>query len=139
MAKAKIEIIDSKLFMSARYKPEEKDNICVICRMDINECSIYSKEIEPNNLTQINCGHLFHTDCLSKWQKKQNKCPLCKKRITTTCSCGNCHDTLPQVDNEPLPPLQTEDTVPLQTENNIINITDLEINTDSDSEISDVD
>lgn len=122
MAKAKIEIIDSKLFMSARYKPEEKDNICVICRMDINECSIYSKEIKPNNLTQINCGHLFHTDCLSKWQKRQNKCPLCKKRITTACFCGNCHNATPL---PPAPLLQTESNNN-DSEENIVNIEELE-------------
>jgi hypothetical protein len=93
MASSKIEIIDSKLFMSARYKPEEKDNICVICRMDINETSIYSKKIKQDNLTQISCGHLFHTDCLNKWTQRQKKCPLCKKQIqsNSTQFCYNCN------------------------------------------------
>ena len=40
------------------------------------ECSICLEEMSFN-LTATPCAHLFHTSCLSEWQKKQNSCPNC--------------------------------------------------------------
>jgi hypothetical protein len=46
---------------------------CIICYDDILECDIVSLE----------CGHIFHTNCIINLVRKRNrKCPLCRKRIT---------------------------------------------------------
>ena len=46
--------------------------MCIICYTD--QISIFAEPLE--------CGHIFHTECIKKWVKYQKKCPYCKKKIT---------------------------------------------------------
>jgi len=43
-------------------------------------CSICLNEFEPNNnAVVLQCGHVFHKDCVSKWAKTGKRtCPLCR-------------------------------------------------------------
>jgi gas vesicle protein len=29
----------------------------------------------------LECGHTFHSNCISEWMTKQNKCPVCREKI----------------------------------------------------------
>ncbi|KAG5605585.1 hypothetical protein H5410_027077 [Solanum commersonii] len=40
----------------------------------------YNKKI----LTEINCGYLYHFDCIRDWIKLKNSCPICKRNVTVT-------------------------------------------------------
>lgn len=43
---------------------------CIICLNDINDC----------NKHKLDCGHLFHTECIVNWFRTNNsngRCPLC--------------------------------------------------------------
>ena len=57
---------------------------CSICLEEIN---IEDYKTKPNDLIFINCGHVFHTDCLQSWTTSQVKigrgvnCPLCRDHI----------------------------------------------------------
>ena len=48
-------------------KPEEK---CCIC---MNECK--------NKTCTLECGHIFHTNCIFKWFNKNNNCPICRAEV----------------------------------------------------------
>eukprot|EP00039_Didymoeca_costata_P026858 m.16840 g.16840 ORF g.16840 m.16840 type:complete len:414 (-) comp5820_c0_seq1:51-1292(-) len=51
--------------------PEDtEDKTCVICREDIGGGS----EVE---IGKLQCGHVFHKDCVIPWIQQQQKCPTC--------------------------------------------------------------
>lgn len=66
---------------------------CIICLekfedqnnelLDINidEFSNSEKLIEQdkNDISVLNCGHQFHINCIIKWLKINNKCPICRQ------------------------------------------------------------
>ena len=46
----------------------EGNEICAVCLSSINEKDKYKLE----------CGHIFHTDCIIKWFRNSNgNCPCC--------------------------------------------------------------
>ena len=45
------------------------------------ECPICLEEIKVDNIQETRCLHIFHQNCLQNWQKKSNKCPLCRKNL----------------------------------------------------------
>ncbi|KAA0149962.1 hypothetical protein FNF27_06240 [Cafeteria roenbergensis] len=52
---------------------------CAICRNSIYEPSI---EIQAAGLTDVTiswgeCNHCFHLECISRWLRSNNTCPLC--------------------------------------------------------------
>ena len=49
--------------------------------INIDEFSNSDKLIEQdkNNISVLNCGHQFHINCIIKWLKINNKCPICRQ------------------------------------------------------------
>ena len=46
------------------------------------KCSIcLSKYIGTDIIKEFPCKHIYHKNCLLKWLKKSNLCPLCKYNI----------------------------------------------------------
>lgn len=46
---------------------------------DDGKCAICLEEYKDNSLLGIlKCNHDFHTDCVKKWLKEKNSCPICK-------------------------------------------------------------
>lgn len=46
------------------------------------ECTIcYEKYKENSSVSILNCQHCFHTDCIKKWGKRSNTCPICREEI----------------------------------------------------------
>ena len=50
-----------------------KEDKCPIC---------LQKYKGPDIIKEFPCKHIFHKNCIFKWLKKSNKCPLCKYDIT---------------------------------------------------------
>jgi len=49
-------------------------------KFDNSECFICIDEFKENELLkQLNCGHVFHKECLSQWLINMNNCPICNK------------------------------------------------------------
>jgi hypothetical protein len=46
------------------------------------ECCICCEDINKNLEIPLECGHIFHKECIIKFNK--NQCPLCKKNYTYT-------------------------------------------------------
>ena len=55
-----------------------KSDTCVICRCNINE--IVDENMKELLLSVGECGHVFHSCCITKWAVLNNKCPLCNER-----------------------------------------------------------
>ena len=62
--------------MNEKYCKKEKDNI------EMPNCSICLEEISMGAKTiLLPCGHMFHSNCILTWLKKNNTCPLCRFEI----------------------------------------------------------
>ncbi|GFS55779.1 hypothetical protein TNIN_307601 [Trichonephila inaurata madagascariensis] len=48
--------------------------ICIICSERLKS------EIE---IVSVLCGHVFHSDCLSKWLESSETCPECRKPVSS--------------------------------------------------------
>lgn len=60
-----------------RYQATEDDPDAI--------CSICLSELEPAaRIGDLECGHVFHVDCLRRWIQRSNHCPLCKSTKVTT-------------------------------------------------------
>ena len=67
LSKDKIDKIPNKPFRKALFD----DNIdCIICMEGFNENEL---------VKQLDCGHIFHGDCIDHWLSQQKNCPFCKK------------------------------------------------------------
>ena len=57
------------------------ENILAGTNIVFPECIICLSPLQSNLVTPINCGHVFHEDCLKNWRNKGNndKCPVCKR------------------------------------------------------------
>lgn len=42
---------------------------------------LYNYKSIKRKFVLLNCGHKFHLNCITKWIKIKNECPLCKKNI----------------------------------------------------------
>ena len=67
--------------MEKKYcKKDEKDPkkleypTCSICLMDVTD---------GQNTILLPCGHMFHSDCVTKWLEIHNTCPLCRFELPT--------------------------------------------------------
>ncbi len=55
---------------------------CAICRNGLQEASIGQGSTGSEDCKSIGwgeCGHVYHLDCISKWTKTRDNCPLCNK------------------------------------------------------------
>ena len=46
---------------------------CSICHEDINFCD--------EEVSVLNCGHLFHQKCLKQWLNTNSTCPECRIKV----------------------------------------------------------
>ena len=61
-------------------KKEINDHIILNKNFENNECIICLDPMIINDKVHIlNCGHMYHYDCINKWfnKKKEINCPLC--------------------------------------------------------------
>lgn len=58
------------------YEYNYSDNICGICQEQYSMSDI---------VTHLSCNHTYHHKCYSKWNKRNNSCPLCRKTVTSYC------------------------------------------------------
>ena len=46
------------------------------------ECSVCQAEYQPGDkLVKLPCSHDYHKDCVIKWLKQNNSCPICRKSL----------------------------------------------------------
>ena len=54
---------------------------------EMEKCSICLEDANPNDPTKLaillqGCGHAQHYQCLSRWARESNKCPVCREMIS---------------------------------------------------------
>lgn len=67
--------------MEKKYcKKDDKDPN----KLEFPECSICLTEVnEGQDTILLPCGHMFHDECVTKWLKIHNTCPLCRFELPT--------------------------------------------------------
>lgn len=62
-------------YISPKKLKINKNDICSICLENI-----INKEVIPNNIILLQCGHRFHKDCINEWHKIKTDCPECRNK-----------------------------------------------------------
>ena len=70
LTKKQIKKIPKIIYYSYKFKND--DNKCVVCQYEFKN---------GEEVTKLNCGHLFHSDCVYTWLSKNKVCPMCHKEI----------------------------------------------------------
>ena len=70
LTKKQIKKIPKVIYNKNKFKND--DNKCVVCQYEFKN---------GENVTQLTCGHLFHTECVDTWLSKNKVCPMCHKEI----------------------------------------------------------
>ena len=66
-----------KFSLTEKYCKKEKDG-----KLELPSCCICLDEIVIGAKTVLlPCGHMFHSDCIITWLKKNNTCPMCRFEI----------------------------------------------------------
>jgi len=52
---------------------------------------IKKNENENNNITTLECGHQFHSTCISDWLKQRDNCPLCRQAVKNKNNSDDAH------------------------------------------------
>ena len=60
-------------------KRSNNNNNCVVCLTEFQIGDIISA---------LPCCHVFHTDCIQNWLKKELSCPVCKFEVTLSSIIG---------------------------------------------------
>jgi len=63
------EIKDGKLSIDPLSLEPDQCPCCSICLVDY---------IEDDRIANLDCGHVFHVECVKSWIVRKNYCPLCK-------------------------------------------------------------
>ncbi|EYU23094.1 hypothetical protein MIMGU_mgv11b020548mg, partial [Erythranthe guttata] len=50
-----------------------EQEVCVICQDDL-----FGEH--ENIIATLNCGHVYHVECIKNWLRTKNECPICKAR-----------------------------------------------------------
>jgi hypothetical protein len=74
------------LINNCKKKIVNTENFCFIqlfncCNIFDDESSIINKKNESQKICIISCYHIFHSECIIEWLKKEYSCPICRKKI----------------------------------------------------------
>jgi len=62
-------------------KCKAKPGFDVCGRHQKNECPVCYSFPNKSNMTTLECKHSFCTDCITKWLKENDTCPVCRHQI----------------------------------------------------------
>lgn len=65
----------------AREEDLVRDNICIVCREDMEIIQGQSRRSVPKRLS---CGHVIHHGCLKSWLERSQRCPTCRTPVFGT-------------------------------------------------------
>lgn len=67
------QLLEEKVFALSKVQFEAcQQQSCVICLEAYEQGEL---------LASLNCGHLFHVDCVAGWMRRASHCPLCRTDI----------------------------------------------------------
>lgn len=68
-----IDISNSKLSFNTVYQ--------VVLTDEDSKCSICYDTFNANNLHCTKCNHMYHINCIQKWQEYNKTCPMCRRSL----------------------------------------------------------
>jgi RING-box protein 1 len=77
---SKFDLVNWQPIVNWKYTAD--NNMCIICRSNIMdlciECTTSTNQDNIMNCKQSfgECGHVFHSHCISKWIKINKTCPI---------------------------------------------------------------
>ncbi|KAG2732147.1 hypothetical protein G9P44_004564 [Scheffersomyces stipitis] len=78
--------LDNQLRTATKEDLEATDNLCIICREDMNSVEDYETNFKKSLPARrrpkaLPCGHILHMGCLKEWLERSDSCPLCRKKV----------------------------------------------------------
>lgn len=70
------------LYASVFWEEEGLEEDCSICLNDL--VSKDGEEQKKNRLFRSPCQHVFHDNCMTKWLRNNDSCPLCRFVVSST-------------------------------------------------------
>ena len=58
---------------TVHFNPLLNMDVCSICLSDYDISSL---------IIRLDCGHIFHRECIYKWIRKKRHCPYCRCQIS---------------------------------------------------------
>ncbi|CAD8089377.1 unnamed protein product [Paramecium sonneborni] len=71
-------------FVSRGLLTNQIKSLLIQCKIQkqINDCCTICLEDSGNPVEiQLECGHVFHQECISEWLSREKHCPVCKRDI----------------------------------------------------------
>jgi hypothetical protein len=63
----------------------EAMGMCPICLESLSGTDIEDQgqedDVSPRTAIKLNCGHVFHRECLHEWLHKNMSCPICRETV----------------------------------------------------------
>ena len=74
----------SKLIKQTAISSMTRDDECSIClaKYNFSDRIPLTSDVEPDEVSKLLCGHVFHYDCLKSWFRStsKNECPFCRQK-----------------------------------------------------------
>ena len=52
-----------------------------VCNVHTKDCSVCLTKCTQGEVTTLNCGHMYHRECINTWFCGHNTCPMCRKVV----------------------------------------------------------
>ena len=52
-----------------------------VCNVHARDCSVCFNKCSQGEVVSLNCGHMYHKDCIDTWFCEHNTCPMCRKIV----------------------------------------------------------
>lgn len=75
-----------------QYTPPENDveplptvDAVVDDENPISDCGICLEQMDSGQpVVKLSCGHIYHGDCINRWRRTSDTCPVCREPATTS-------------------------------------------------------
>lgn len=68
--------------------PKHAFDVKNVILLDSTECVICFEHMNQEDMVLTNCGHVYHRNCLERWQRHNPECPQCKRKTNALRTTG---------------------------------------------------